>query len=84
MTSTCPHCHSPRIVHGELRTDASGHDVGSAAFHLPATRDKFFLFSEPCVYPEDPVTVCLECGLLWTRVDPKEVRRLHEKYGEKP
>jgi hypothetical protein len=81
MKASCPSCQSTETVSGELRTDASGHDVGHVGFFLPSTRGRFFLVSEPCVYPDTATTVCLQCGLLWSQVDPKEIRRLHEKYG---
>lgn len=81
LATECPACRSTRIVHGELRTDQSGHDVGNVAFFLPSTRTRFFLVSEPCVYPEGRACACLECGLLWSRVSPEKVAKLKQKYG---
>lgn len=82
MNAMCPQCQSSRLVNGELRSTAAGHDTGMVAFHLHTTAGKFFWFSEPCVYPEETPTVCMDCGLLWTRVDLEEIRQLQEKHGK--
>ena len=81
MITQCPNCKSQEIVGGELRTDQPGHDVGSPAFYVKTTRSKFFLLSEPCVYTDKSVTICLNCGLLWTHVDSEKAKKLHQKHG---
>jgi len=82
MTAACPQCQSLQVVTGQLRPSTAAHDVGAVAFYLPSTKWKFFLISEPCVFPDEHASVCLACGLLWTRVDPREVQRLNKKHGK--
>ena len=64
MERRCPGCNSDRVAEGRL-----GDREGSCHFELPPQQPGFWATFGPRIELTNPVSVCIECGMVWTQVD---------------
>lgn len=75
----CPSCHSDRLVPGRFR---GAMHTGPAEF-VP-DEVKVFTLSLTTPYVEiDRARLCLDCGHIWTEVDPSDTVEKIRKWGTK-
>lgn len=64
MAIRCPGCYSEKVVEG--RIDAF---EGPCRFELPPQQPGFWGTFGPRVELRQPAFLCIDCGVVWTRVD---------------
>lgn len=79
---TCPRCGSGRIASGELRSDGRAPQFRPHGLRVPLFT---LIDSTPGRIDFDHrVRACLDCGLLWTTVEPEELRDTLRRYAVRP
>ena len=74
----CPGCNGDRTVLGTVAD--SGVLVRRLRFKPDAVAGRFFWFSCPEIAVPGRSFVCLDCGLLWSIVDPDTANRMFVKF----
>jgi hypothetical protein len=80
MAEKCPQCGSQALATGQC---LEGWRLGRATRFEPDGLRRFqpFRLRRSGVPLQAGFTVCLACGLVWSRVVPVELRALVERYG---
>ncbi len=80
MAEKCPQCGGQALATGQC---LEGWHLGKATRFEPDGLRRFQPFRWRCsgVPLQAGFTVCLACGLVWSRVVPAELRALVEQYG---
>jgi hypothetical protein len=76
MPVRCPACYSERVVEGRI-----GHSGEQLVFELPAQAEGFWCTGSPTINVEPQGFVCLDCGMVWTRVDKREAEKAITRGG---
>jgi hypothetical protein len=76
-TDHCPKCNSNAVVAGRL-PEIRG--WGYKSFEPIGMR--FFRFWQRGVSCPEPFRACLACGLVWTRLQPEDLRAFIDKHGK--
>ena len=78
--TTCPQCKSPKLVDGAI-PGAEGQPIDG--FQPKETRLLQKLFGMPRVRLLDSsrFRACADCGLVWSKVDPRELEDFIQKHG---
>ena len=72
-TDHCPKCDAKAVV--------AGHFCRAHPWFEP-TGMRFFEFRwEQGVYCPKPIQACLKCGLVWTHLQPEDLRTFIDKHG---
>ena len=71
-TDHCPNCNSKMVVAGRL-------DLESRWFE-PSGMRSFRFWGRGVSCPE-PFRACLACGLVWTHLQPEDLRAFIDKHG---
>lgn len=80
MKTTCPACASTRCVPGRLLL--SGTDDGWVTRFYPKGLRFLTLKKAVSLINGQSFSACLECGHVWNKLDPVELRALLEKNGD--
>ena len=73
--AACPICHSRRIYAARV----SEGEYAPSLMLQKEHEKPFYVANRPTVdLPNNPL-VCLDCGLVWTKIDPKKIAGLIEK-----
>ncbi len=71
----CPKCGSKSVV--------EGHTLDVHNRFCPA-RTKFFSLAKDLNWPRtEAPTACMDCGFVWSSLDPMQLREFMRKYGKK-
>lgn len=74
----CPQCKSYRTIPGIVKQPEIS--IRRTRFVPDAAAGQFFWVSTPAIAVPGRACVCLDCGLLWSSVDPDEANRKFEKF----
>jgi hypothetical protein len=77
-TDRCPKCNSKAVVAGRL-PEVRG--WGNKSFEPTGLRLFRFRWKRGVSCPE-PFRACLRCGLVWTYLQPEDLRTLIDKHGD--
>jgi hypothetical protein len=64
-TPTCLACDSENLLHGGFFTN----------FTIPNAKFRFTLYDTPALPVGGAAMVCLDCGILWSKVDAMKLRK---------
>lgn len=75
MANTCPQCKSDKVVTGSYK-QAVGYryDYGGGLIFRPHKQRILMRMLSPNLHVSDPIYACVECGLVWSRVDPARLK----------
>ncbi len=82
MNNECPACGSDRVVTGRYLDRLGVGGVGSI-FRPYGLKVLTFTGSDIRISKGDKFTSCLDCGLLWTKLDQKKLTKVLTKHGNK-
>ena len=74
----CPKCNSKAVVAGRFPAMTGW---GNQSFEPTGTRFYFHLWKQGVSCPE-PFRACLPCGLVWTYLQPEDLRTFIDKHGD--
>ncbi len=70
--SKCPSCKSENLLHGKME----------AVFHIPNAKFRFTVIDTPTFIIPGDATACLDCGTIWSKVDPTMLRKHAARWME--
>ena len=83
--TSCPACHSERLVPGRYFNPRAFHDCQRRLPAFRAAGIKQFTIRDPSVIVLNrKFTTCLDCGILWARLEPAALALSLSKYGANP
>lgn len=81
MKDECPACGSSRVVKGRYLDETGG--GGGSVFRPGGIKVMTLSGCDIRIRTGDKFTTCLDCGLLWSRLDETKALHVLQKHGNK-
>lgn len=81
MKNECPRCGSDRIIAGRYLDQIGG--GGGSVFRPSGIKVMTLSGCDIRIRTGDKFTTCLDCGLLWSKLDEGKAEQVMKKHGNK-